>query len=187
MTALQNAIRKLVALDEADWLVFSNALVKHQLAKGDFILQPGQRCRHVYFVQSGLLRSFYLKDGDERNVAFSLENSFVTDLKSLRSEQPTELTIQALEPAVLVSITKADLINLYQTSHQIEAFGRRLLETLLEEQEEYASWFQLYSAKERYDLLIQKQPSLVQRLSLGQLASFLGIRRETLSRIRSLK
>ena len=187
MTALHSAVRNFIEMDERSWIAFNNVFRQYQLAKGDFILRPGQICRHIYFLQTGLLRSFCLKDGDERNVAFALENSFVTDLKSLRSEQSAELAIQALEPSILFGVTKTDLIHLYQHHHQIEAFGRRLLETLLEEQEEQASWFRLYSAKERYDLLAQRQPFLLQRLSLGQVASYLGIRRETLSRIRGLK
>lgn len=174
-------------MDEPSWVAFNDAFREFQLGRGDFLLQPGQTCKHIYLVQEGLLRSFYMKEGDERNIAFALENSFVTDLKSLRSGQASELAIQALEPSTLLGVAKADLIRLYQQHHQIEAFGRRLLETLLEEQEEVASWFRLYSAKERYALLGQRYPSLLQRLPLGHLASFLGVRRETLSRIRRLK
>ena len=184
---MRDAFKKLTQLDDEMWPVFNNALSENKLNKGDLLLHPGQVCRHIFFLQTGLLRSFHVKDGDERNLAFTAENAFVTDLKSLRAEQPTELTVQALEPSLVLSIAKLDLLKLYQASHQIEAFGRNVLETLLEEQEEYASWFKLYSAKERYDLFSQKQPSLIQRLSVSHLASFLGIRRETLSRIRRLK
>ncbi|MFD2933835.1 Crp/Fnr family transcriptional regulator [Spirosoma flavum] len=181
------ALKQVVSLDEDSWLLLRTVLVEYQLVKGDLILQPGQVCKHIYFLEAGLLRSFYLRDGDERNVAFTLENGFVTDLKSLRSGQASELSIQVLEASTLFSIPKADLLDLYRRSHQLEAFGRRLLESLLEQQEDYAAWFTRYSARERYDRLVNKQPDLVQRVSLGHLASFLGIRRETLSRIRSLK
>ncbi|GAB4020403.1 Crp/Fnr family transcriptional regulator [Spirosoma koreense] len=184
---MRDALRRLTQLDNDTWSAFDSALTEEKLNKGDLLLHPGQVCRHIFFLQTGLLRSFHIKDGDERNVAFTAENSFVTDLKSLRAGQPTELTIQALEPSLVLAIAKTDLIRLYGASHQIEAFGRTLLETLLEEQEEYATWFKLYSARERYDMFSQKQPSLLQRLSLSHLASFLGIRRETLSRIRRLR
>lgn len=180
-------MNQFVSFEEDIWLLLRNVGVEHQLAKGVLILQPGQVCKHIIFLQSGLLRSFYITEGEERNVGFTLENGFVTDLKSLRSEQPSELSIQALESSTLLSIPKTDLVQLYDRSHQLEAFGRRLLEKLLEEQEEYAAWFTLYSARERYNLLVKKQPALVQRVPLGHLASFLGIRRETLSRIRKLK
>ncbi|MCE7062272.1 Crp/Fnr family transcriptional regulator [Dyadobacter sp. CY343] len=187
MTFIREGIRDITQFDEPDLLLFQQALTGRQIGKGQFLMQPGDTCRHIHFLQTGLLRSFYLKEEEERTIAFSLENSFCTDLKSLRSGQPSEIAIQALEPSVLLSISKSDLIRLYQQSHQIEAFGRRLLETLLEEQEEYLSWFRLYSAKERYDFMLQKHPGLLQRISLGQLASYLGIRRETLSRIRGLR
>lgn len=184
---MYDALRRLTQLDEATWPFFTNALTEYKLSKGDTILHPGQICRHIFFIQTGLLRSFYINDGDECSVAFTAENSFITDLKSLRSEHPTKMTIQALEPSVILSISKFELISLYRESHQLETFGRSLLESLLEEQEEYASWFKLYSAKERYALFCQRHPSLVRRLSLSHLASFLGIRRETLSRIRRLR
>lgn len=182
-----DSLKKTIQLDEDTWLSFSQIVTPQQLMKGQTLVQPGQICRHIFFLQTGLIRRFYLKEGEERNVAFSLENSFFTDLKSLRNEEPSELTIQALEPSIVLKMAKIDLMNLYQQSHQIEALGRKLVESFLEEQEEYASWFALYSAKERYDLLIQQKPALLERLPLGQLASFLGIRRETLSRIRRLK
>ncbi|WP_338875184.1 Crp/Fnr family transcriptional regulator [Spirosoma sp. SC4-14] len=182
-----DALREISQLDESNWSLFASILTEHHLIKGELLLRPGQVCKHIFFLQTGLTRSFQLKDGDERNVAFNLEHSFLTDLKSLRNEQPSELTIQALEPSRVLSMAKTDLAHLYQKSHQIESLGRMLLEVLLEEQQEYTSWLSVYSAKERYDLLIQKNPNLIQRLPLGQLASYLGIRRETLSRIRRLK
>ncbi|GAB3540993.1 Crp/Fnr family transcriptional regulator [Spirosoma fluminis] len=184
---MRDTLKRLTQLDNDTWPVFDNVLTEYKLNKGELLLHPGQVCRHIFFLQTGLLRSFHSRDGDEWNVAFTAENSFVTDLKSLRAGHPSELTVQALEPSLVLGITKTDLIRLYQASHQIEAFGRKLLETLLEEQEEYATWFKLYSAKERYDLFAQKHPSLTQRVSLSHLASFLGIRRETLSRIRRLR
>jgi len=179
------AVRKVAPFDEAAWALLRAVMVPRRLAKNDFLVQPGQPCRHIYLVQHGLLRSFHLKEGDERNVAFAPENTFLTDLKSLRTGQPTGLFMQALEPSTVWGIAKTDLMERYQQSHQVESFGRNLLESMLEKQEEYTSWFTLYSAKERYERLVQQQPALVQRLSLGHLASYLGVRRETLSRLRA--
>jgi CRP-like cAMP-binding protein len=177
-------LQSLTQFDPETWLLFSSRYRTIILEKNTVLLDPGKVCKHIFFIEKGLLRSFYIKDGEERNLQFSLEGSFATDLKSLRGEQPSELTIQAIEPTTVCQIAKTDLVDLYGQSHQIEAFGRSLLEKLLAQQEEYSSWFQLYSARERYELLQTQQPALLQRLSLTHLASFLGIRRETLSRVR---
>ncbi|GAB3976275.1 Crp/Fnr family transcriptional regulator [Spirosoma terrae] len=184
---MRDALKEITQLDDNTWQVFNNVITETSLQKGDLLVYPGQVCRHIYFLETGLLRSFLHQEGEERNVAFTSENAFVTDLKSLRSGQPTELTIQALEQSTVLQLAKTDLMRLYHESHQIETFGRQLLEALLEAREEYATWFTLHSAKERYELFSQKYPSLLQRLALGHIASFLGIRRETLSRIRHLK
>jgi CRP-like cAMP-binding protein len=182
-----NELRKLTKFDNDTWKLFCNSFIQSDLNKGDFILQHHQVCKHIFFVEQGLLRSYQVEDGEERSIAFAQEGSFVTDLRSLRTEQPGELMIQALEPSKTLCISKRRLIELYQQSHQIEAFGRNLLETLLQEQQELSTWFRLHSAKDRYNLFIQKYPLLSQRLSLGHLASYLGVRRETLSRIRNHK
>ena len=184
---MYDELQMLAQLDNETWLSFKNVIIEYRLKKDDFILRPSQICRHIFFVQEGLLRSFEIRDGNEYSLAFASEFSFITDVKSLRTEHPAELIIQALEPSVVLAISKVDLSELCQRSHQLETFSRARLAYLLEKQEEYASWFRLYSAKERYGLFVQKNQLLSQRLSLSHLATFLGIRRETLSRIRRLR
>lgn len=187
MPTIKTVISNLVQLDENSWNLFDKALDKQLIEKNQEILKPGENCQHIYFVETGLLRSFCIADGEEQNVAFTVENSFVTDLKSLRSGEKSELCIQALEPSVVFCISKNHLLALYKQSHQIEEFGRKLLESLLAENEEQMSWFRLFSARERYDRFANKYPQLLQRISLGHLSSYLGVRRETLSRIRKQK
>jgi CRP-like cAMP-binding protein len=167
-------------------LLFSCAQQKG-LARGKNILEAGQVCRHIYLVEKGYLRCFYNKDGKEINLQFALENTFITDLKSLRGGLPTEYTIQAGEPASLWVFGKEDLLSLYQVSPEIESFGRRLLEELLMRQEEHSRLFTLHTPLERYQYLARNHAGLLQRVSLSQLSSYLGIARETLSRIRKQK
>ncbi len=144
--------------------------------------------RHIYFVESGYLKCcLYNKDGKEINLQFALENTFITNLKSLRTGAPSEYTILAGEPSTLWTFDKEDLLRLYGLSPEIESFGRRLLESLLIAQEEHGNLFKLHTPLERYHYLVQHQPELIQRVSLSQLSSYLGIARETLSRIRKQK
>ena len=164
-------------------LLFSVASVQN-LVKGQVLLTQGAICKTVVFVEKGYLRTFINKDGLEINTDFTLEGSFTTNLKSLRSGSASDTTIQAGESATIYAFDKDRLLELYALSPEIESFGRKLLEQLLIAQEEHSTVFKIYSPKERYHYLQSTRPELLQRISLSQLASYLGIARETLSRIR---
>ena len=158
--------------------------IQRKLSKGEAILKQGKTCKTILFVEKGYLRTFIDKDGLEINIGFTFEGHFTTDLKSLRSASPSDKTIQAGEPTIVYEFDKDKLLQLYQVSAEIESFGRKLLEQLLLAQEEHSQLFKIYTPAERYHFLQTNQPELLQRISLSQLASYLGIARETLSRIR---
>lgn len=183
-TLLYKSITDLSKISDAGIdLLFSVASVQ-QLAKGQVLLTQGAICKTVVFVEKGYLRTFINKDGLEINTDFTLEGSFTTNLKSLRSGVASDTTIQAGEAATIYAFDKDRLLDLYTLSPEIESFGRKLLEQLLIAQEEHSTVFKIYSPKERYHYLQNTRPELLQRISLSQLASYLGIARETLSRIR---
>ncbi|AHM62776.1 Crp/Fnr family transcriptional regulator [Flammeovirgaceae bacterium 311] len=158
-----------------------------QIAKGDYILNQGQICCNIVFVEKGLLRSFIVKEGIVINTGFTIENNFTTNLKSLRSSLPSDVSIQAGEDSAIYEFPRDALFSLYKESPEIESFGRKLLEQLLMEQEEHTNLFKIYTPAERYQFMQKNKPEITQRVSLTQLASYLGVARETLSRIRKLK
>jgi CRP-like cAMP-binding protein len=164
-----------------------NATQVKTVARGERILVEGKVCKHIYFVESGCLRLFTTRDGIEINTDFIFENNFTTNLKSLRSSNPSDLTIEAYESSVVYVFEKDALLALYKESSEIESFGRKLLEQLLMAQEDHANLFKLYAPRERYEYILENYPQIIQRVSLTQLASYLGIARETLSRIRKPK
>ncbi len=157
---------------------------KRQFKKGEFILKPGQVCKTIMFVEEGYLRTFIDKDGTEINTDFTFEGNFTTNLKSLRSASSADNSIQAGEITIIYEFDKDKLLELYNVSAEIESFGRKLLEQLLIAQEEHTNLFKIYSPTERYHYLQTNKPKILQRISLSQLSSYLGIARETLSRIR---
>lgn len=164
--------------------LLNSAITIIQLKKGFNVLAQGQVCNNIYFIEKGYLRTFMLKDGLEINTAFHFENDFTTNLKSLRNGTPSDTTIQAGERSILYAFNKNTLLSLYAESPEIESFGRDLLEQLLIAQEEHANLFKLYTPAERYKYLETHHPQIIQRVSLSQISSYLGIARETLSRIR---
>ena len=136
------------------------------------------------FVENGFLRTYITKDGLEMNTEFTFEGGFTTNLKSLRASIPSETTIQAAAPATIDIFDKDELLNLYNLSSQIESFGRSLLEQIIISKDEYSNLLKFSSATEKYRYLQEHQPEMLQRISLSQLSSYLGVARETLSRIR---
>lgn len=182
--SLERKINTISNISADDLALLLSIVRVQQVAKNDFLLQEGQVCKHICFVENGFLRTFYNKDGKHVNLAFTPEDNFVTDLKSLKTGTPSAYNIQADEPTTVYLFEKQELLQLYTQSPGITAFGRVLLEQLLMEQEAHTNIFRLHSPAERYQYLVTHHPILLQRVSLTNLASYLGISRETLSRIR---
>jgi CRP-like cAMP-binding protein len=183
---LATAIRKLVPCSEeqlAQFFLIAKPEVKHFKAK-QFVLKEGEVCRHLNFVISGLMRYFYIVDGEEVTGQFFFENGWYADLGSFLSEQPSRQNIQTIENSVLVQISKANLYELYEKEPVFERFGRLLAEySFLGIRGRYEK-FSLLTPEEHYLRLITERPKVIERVPLKYIASFLGIKPESLSRIR---
>jgi CRP-like cAMP-binding protein len=157
---------------------------KRELKKGEPLLKEGEVCRAFYLVEKGYLRSRYNKDGVAISLNFTFEGEFAGNLKSLKGRQASELTIEAGED-VSVWIFNLDLIvEQFNQLPQFSNFIRRVVVQLLLASEEHSSLFKMYTPTERYRYIEKNKPKLLQRVALSQLASYLGVTRETLSRIR---
>lgn len=187
MKNLRKYIESITEFSDEAWSVLSDCLSEKQFKKNVALLKEGQICNSVYFISSGVCKSCYNLDGKEINTAFYFENEFATNIKSLRISSPSEYTIKAHENTTAVVIDKTKLLEAYKQSHQIETFGRKVLELISAKQEEHADSFKLLTPKQRFDALVAKHPDFLQRVSLTQTASYLGISRETLSRFRAIK
>lgn len=135
-------------------------------------------------LEKGLVRAYLLKDGNEINTWFAGENEIIGSILPLFSNEPSFENIQFLEDSYIYSIASDDLNYLYKLYPEFNFIGRKLAESLCEILEDRIVSLHTQSAEQRYKSLVQKHPSLLQRISLGHLASYLGITQETLSRIR---
>jgi len=181
---LKIKVQSIARLPAEDLDSFCAAARPAECKKGQLLLKEGEICTSIYFIETGYLRSYYTPDGLEINTGLHFENTFVTNLKSLRMELPSESFIAAAEPAVVYEFTKEKITPLYATRPPIVEFGKKLLELLAIEQQEHISLFQLYSAEERFRHIQKTRPEIFQRVPLSHLASYLGVARETLSRFR---
>lgn len=154
-------------------------------AGNTFILEIGQRCNDLYFVEKGLLRGYYFDEGKEITNWFAQEDEFATCFYSFVAIKPSFEVIQAIEDTQLIRLPYAALQNLYITFPETERLGRIITENYYIRLEERLLNIQFKTAKERYHTFMASKPSLLLRCPLGQIASYLGITQETLSRIRA--
>ena len=154
------------------------------MKKGECLLDEGQICNHVYFVEKGWLRTFYNRDGKDININFSFEGDFTGNIKSIKKEQPSSYIIVTGEKSVITSFDKKDLLKLYSNSSEIELLCRKIFGAFLIESNELIDLQKLHSPLERYEFLIKNKPEMIQKIPITQLASYIGVARETLSRIR---
>lgn len=160
-------------------------LRKQVLTKGHILVKPDTTCNFTYFIDSGLTRTYYLKDGKDITDWISDEGSFACSIISFITRQPDRRGIELLENSVLYSLHYNDLDNLCKRHHDIETLFRKLVSLGLIQLQQKFDDLHFATALERYRGLMQTNPSFIQRVPLGMIASYLGITQETLSRVRS--
>ena len=184
MENLKKYIENFTDLSEKSWIILNECFTELQVKKGTYLLKENEVCNSIFFISSGFCKSFYNKDGKEINTAFYFEKDFFTNITSLKSGEKSKYAIKVCEDSEVIKFDKSALLDAYQKSQEIESFGRKILELIVKKQEEQIDTFKLLSPAQRYENLILKQPNILQRVSLTQISSYLGISRETLSRIR---
>ncbi len=155
--------------------------------KGRFLHKPNRTCRHTYFINDGLIRTYYLKDNKEITANFSTEGEWITSIHSFLRNIPDYFHIQTLEETEVVIISLTDLKESFEDFPEMERFGRMLMSKYYLEQSERIISLQFHSARERYQFFERTSNNKLQRVPLGMLASHLGMTQETLSRIRAKK
>ena len=163
----------------------SSCLRRLELPKGHILVKQDTVCSFVYFIDSGLTRTYYLKDGKDVTDWISDENSFACSIISFITRQPDRRTIELLEPSILFALHFNDLETLCSKHHDIENFFRQLVSFGLVQLQQKFDDLHFANALKRYQTLMTNHPTFIQRVPLGMIASYLGITQETLSRIRS--
>lgn len=156
-----------------------------QLPKGHVLLRPGAVCHYLYFVEQGLTRTYYIKDGKDVTDWISTENSFAISIVSFISRQPDVRGIELLEDSILWGISGQAVEKLCAQYHEIEHLYRMLVSVGTIQMQQRFDELHFATAQQRYHTLMEQHPTLINRVPLGMLASYLGITQETLSRIRA--
>ena len=181
---LQNISRH-IHLEPDESRFFTSIIQIKHLQKKEFLLREGEVCRYECFVLKGCLRNYYLDNkGDEHIIQFSVEDWWTSDLYSLLTQTPATQFIDALEDSTLAMIEKDDLERLYRQVPKFERFFRIMLQNAFIAQQQRILQNIGSTAEDRYLVFRKKYPTLESRLPQHQIASYLGITPEFLSKIR---
>ena len=163
----------------------ADILVCRKFKKGERILDEGEVCRSMLYLEKGLTRQFYFKYDKELTEHIAYEGGVVICLESYLKEEPTRLMIETLEPTIAWDIPKDKIEELALKDAEIGVWYRKLFEASLIESQVKADTLRFEPAHERYNKLLQLHPEILKRAPLVYIASLLQMTPETLSRVRS--
>lgn len=155
-----------------------------QIQKNKDLQAIGHSCKTIYFITKGIARIYYYKDGIDITESFAMENNIIARVESLFTGKPSRKGIQVLEDTEVIAIDAGKLFRLYDTYPEIERLFRKVFEASHVETINRIEGIQFHTAEERYKALLEEAPTIIQRVPLKYIASYLGITQVSLSRIR---
>ena len=177
---------KYLPLNEAETAALTSRLTERKIKRRQYILQEGDICKHFTYVAEGCFKMYGVDhSGAEHNLVFAAEDDWIADIGSLHKERPSKVFIEAIEPSVVLQLSKGDLWYLYTNFPKFDRNFRVIIEDkYIELQNRLLQTFSV-SALERYEDFLEQYPNLATRLPNTQIASYLGITPEFLSKIRN--
>ena len=169
--------------DELD--VLESILVPMKFAKGQMILSGGDVCKHVYYIERGLIRQLYFKNCKQITEHLGEDRSIFMCIESLFREEPTKLQVEALEPTWVYALPKQKLEQVALHNVNIQILYRKILEESLITSQVHADLVRFETAQARYKRMCKLSPQVILRAPLVYIASYLQMTPETLSRVRS--
>lgn len=177
-------ISKYVSLTEEEKRVITSSDIFHHVKKNTVLLHQGQLSFDGYFVLKGCLRTYYIIEGEEKTTAFHTEMEGVNP-SCIANKKPSEYNIACVEDSIILISNPNMEAEIFAKFPKFESLCRILSEELLVRQQINFDEFKTSSPEKRYLNLLEKRPDLIQRVPQHQLASFLGIKPQSLSRIRA--
>lgn len=185
MQSVINDLSRFMEFNEAESLAFKSILRLKTVKKNEHILVEGDICNYGIFVEKGCIRYYYMVEGVESTGNFFFENDWYADFESFLYGKPSLLNIEALEDCVLYLAYKDDFEKLISQYPVFNNFMRVMMERTIKGMTGKSMSMTLLSPEDRYLRFIKHCPAVVERVSLKHIASYLGIKPESLSRIRT--
>lgn len=177
--------RKYSTMTHEELDTLESILVPMKFAKGEMILKEGDLCDSIYYIEKGLIRQFYFKNGKEVTEHLGEDHTIVMCIESLFKEEPTRLQVEALEPTLMYGLPKKRLEEEAIHNTNIQMLYRKILEESLIISQVHADLVRFESAQNRYKKMCKLSPQVILRAPLVYIANYLQMTPETLSRVRA--
>jgi CRP-like cAMP-binding protein len=185
LTSMFSYFGKILTLKDNEREEFRTRVRERKIRRKQFILQMDDVCKHYTYIVTGCFRMFNVDSkGAEHNIQFAAENDWISDIGSFYSEKPSKLYIEAIEPSLVLQIEKKDLLFLYTNFSRINRNFRVIIENKFVELQNRVLQNISSTAEERYITFLEHYPELSNRLPSTQIASYLGVTPEFLSKVR---
>ncbi len=187
MQEVRAFIEKFVKTSEEEWTAFQKKLRYKEFDSDEFFLKEGQVCKHAVFIEDGAFRFSKVNNGTELVTAFFFTGDFLSDYESFLTQSPSKYYVQALKKSNVYLISKKDLNELYSNYPTFERLGRLFAERLFLIMNKRLDTFLYETPEARYAELVNRNSKLLQEVPQYMIASYLGVKPESLSRIRKRK
>lgn len=181
---IRESVRKVSEITEADWELFRQGLRYMEIRKGVLFVEEGRTYKEIAFVIKGLFRAYYVIDGEEINTAFFFEGQWAKAYHSFLTQTPSRMWIQALENTEVFLVSYGHLQDMFSRSKNWERFGRIAAENIYVTAQLRNEMLLLDKPEARYLRLYRDHPGIFERVPLYHIASYIGIKQPSLSRIR---
>lgn len=177
-------IRSIIPLNDQDIDLVTQAFEPFYGKKAEILEAEGKPTSYLFFINEGFLRLFYFEDGTDITTHINCPPGFITAFNSFIAETPSPVNLQCITDCALLRINKENLDNLCQQELKWMEFARVVTEKSLHYNEQRTKDMLVLTAEQRYQKLISQHPDIIQNVPLQYIASFIGIKPESLSRIR---
>lgn len=178
-------LNSLVTLDERTNALVQSAVSRREVKRKTVLQQGGTVCRQFHFVEKGILRVYYYKEGKDVTAWFAFEGMVASCIDSLFSGETTLYYIETLEDAVIHTVQYDTIERSFADYPQLERLGRLMVTQNYLLLDQRMKLIIFHTAEERYKMLLEQEPKALQKIPLHHIASYLNVTQETLSRIRA--
>ena len=185
MERLIGHINSILPMSTEDLALLTPLCFELSIKKKANLLVQGDVCKNIYFLTKGFFRMYYIDlEGNEINTRFTQVANFMVDFQSFLTQKPSRYYWQAMEDSTVLAFTFKDVQRLYASSSSWQKFGRLIAERVYLQLNERVEMLQFMSPEQRYVYLLETRPELFNQISQFHMASYLGIKPESLSRLR---
>ncbi len=179
-------LKKYVEISPQYQHILDTLVAQKKISKGKMIIESDMVSSKLYFLESGIVRSFYIKNDKEITHKFFMENSFFMSIEGCLKDEPSIYAFEAADDCVVSVVDYKLFDKLIPVVPGLESLVRQLMFDVIIHLSEKLRIIQFQSAQDRYEALLELYPDLVNKVSLGHIASYLGITQQTLSNIRAI-